>query len=50
MSNLKGADQQKNEVSDLQSAIDRLNKAFNYLETTLPVVDGIMTCKETQGM
>ena len=56
MSNLKGADQQKNEVSDLQSAIDRLNKAFNYLETTLPVVDGIMTipvkrpkeCKTTE--
>jgi hypothetical protein len=42
MSNLKGADQ-KNEVNDLQSAIDRLNKAFNYLEATLPVVDGIMT-------
>jgi hypothetical protein len=41
MSNLKGADQ-KNEVNDLQSAIDRLNKAFNYLETKLPVVDGIM--------
>ena len=56
MSNLKGADQQKNEVSDLQSAIDRLNKAFNYLEATLPVVDGIMTipvkrpkeCKTTE--
>ena len=56
MSNLKGADQQKNEVNDLQSAIDRLNKAFNYLEATLPVVDGIMTipvkrpkeCKTTE--
>ena len=42
MSNLKGIDQ-KNEVNDLQSAIDRLNKAFNYLETKLEVVDGIMT-------
>lgn len=42
MSNLKGIDQ-KNEVNDLQSAIDRLNKAFNYLEASLPVVDGIMT-------
>lgn len=56
MSNLKGVDQQKNEVNDLQSAIDRLNKAFNYLEATLPVVDGIMTipvkrpkeCKTTE--
>jgi len=55
MSNLKGADQ-KNEVNDLQSAIDRLNKAFNYLETKLEVVDGIMTipvkrpkeCKTTE--
>lgn len=55
MSNLKGIDQ-KNEVNDLQSAIDRLNKAFNYLETKLEVVDGIMTipvkrpkeCKTTE--
>jgi hypothetical protein len=57
MSNLKGADQ-KNEVNDLQSAIDRLNKAFNYLETKLEVVDGIMTipvkrpkeCKTTEDI
>ena len=39
---LKGADQ-KEEADDLQSAIDRLNKAFNYLQDTLPVVDGIIS-------
>ena len=39
---LKGVDQ-KEEADDLQSAIDRLNKAFNYLQETLPVVDGIIS-------
>jgi hypothetical protein len=53
---LKTADQ-KEEADDLQSAIDRLNKAFNYLQDTLPVVDGILSipvpkpkaCKTTEG-
>jgi hypothetical protein len=39
---LKGVDQ-KEEADDLQSAIDRLNKAFNLLQDTLPVVDGIIS-------
>jgi hypothetical protein len=39
---LKSADQ-KDEADDLQSAVDRLNKAFNYLQDTLPVVDGIIS-------
>jgi hypothetical protein len=54
---LKGADQ-KEEADDLQSAIDRLNKAFNYLQDTLPVVDGILSipvpkpkaCKTTEKL
>jgi hypothetical protein len=53
---LKTADQ-KEEADDLQSAIDRLNKAFNYLQDTLPVVDGILSipvpkpkaCKTSEG-